>query len=76
MKNKSECTKLQLEEHIRYFTPKGWIGPIHEFTFIPLITDEEFDVICKGALPNDQRFKPWYIQEAIKTWLNKNLTNI
>ena len=68
-------TRTALEYHIRFYIPKGWVGPIHEFDFIPLITDEDFQSILQGVIPEKKEFNKWYLQDAIKDWLSKNLTS-
>lgn len=63
-------TRSALEHHIRFYIPKGWVGPIREFDFAPLISDEDFEIITKGELPNHPAYKKWYVQDAIKDFLN------
>ena len=69
-------TIAELENFIRYYKPKGWVGAIREFDFAPLITEEELEIILKGKIPEDKRFDRWYVKDAIKAWLEKkNLTS-
>jgi len=62
-----------LESFIRWYKPKGWCGIISEFTFVPYITDQEFEIILQGKIPEDKKFEPCYIKEAIKAWMDKEL---
>lgn len=64
-------TRLNLEAHIRFYIPKGWVGPIREFDFAPLISDEDFEIIMNGAFPDKRDFQKWYVQDAIKDYLKK-----
>ena len=63
-------TQSDLETHIKYYVPKGWMGPIREFDFAPLISDEDFEIILSGELPDKREYQKWYIQAAIKDFLN------
>jgi len=62
-------TQSDLENYIRFYVPKGWVGPIKEFDFAPLISDEDFKIILKWKFPDKPAYKKWYIQDAIKDWL-------
>jgi hypothetical protein len=64
-------TRHELETYIRFYIPKGWVGPIREFDFAPLISDEDMELILRGEIPNKPEYKKWYIQDAIKDFLNK-----
>lgn len=62
-------TRYNLEIYIKMFIPEGWMGPIREFDFAPLISDEDLEIILKGKLPDKPAYKKWYIQDAIRSWL-------
>lgn len=62
----------KLEEFIRYYVPKGWVGPIHEFTFAPYITEDEFEIILQGKIPDGEKFDKWFVKAAIEDWLKQN----
>jgi len=64
--------KSDLTWHIRLFIPKGWVGPIHEFDYPPLISDEDFEMIKAGKIPIDKQYDKWYVVDAIKSWWIKN----
>ncbi len=64
--------KSDLEVYIKLYVPKGWVGPIREFDFVPLVSDEEFKIILNGKIPLDKKYDRWYIKDAIKLWLAKN----
>ena len=64
--------KEELESFIRYHTPTGWNGSIHEFDFGPSITDAEYKIICEGHIPFQDKFDKWYVKEAIQAWMKKN----
>ena len=59
---------IELEIFIKYYTPKGWIGPIHEFDFAPYFTDQEMDIVLKGLIPDGEKFNKWYVIAAIMAW--------
>ena len=69
-----EKTPRNVEQHIRYYKPKGWVGTIHEFDFVPYISDEDFEVIKRGKIPQQPYAKKWYVVDAIKDWMKNNLT--
>jgi hypothetical protein len=64
--------RSDLEVFIKLYVPKGWVGPIREFDFAPLISDEEFKVIVEGKIPLDKKYDRWYVRDAIKSWWEKN----
>ena len=41
---------------IKLYVPKGWVGPIMEFDFAPLISDEDFEIIKKGSIPLNKQY--------------------
>jgi len=57
---------------MRLYIPKGWVGPIHEFDFVPLVSDEDFKLIMAGGYPNDSTYDKWYIKAAVEDWKEKN----
>ena len=61
-----------LETFIRYYVPKGWVGSIGHFDFVPMFTEEEFKSILDGHFPDRVIYKP-YIKEAINAWREQNL---
>ena len=63
-----------VENHIRYYKPKGWVGQIREFDFAPHISDADFEVIKQGKIPNQPYAQKWYVVAAIKDWMKNNLT--
>jgi len=64
--------RSDLETFIRLYVPKGWVGPIREFDFAPLISDEDFAMIVKGEMPDKKEYQKWYIKAAIEAWRGKN----
>lgn len=68
-------TRTDLEFHIKFYIPKGWIGPIREFDFAPSISEEDFQLILKGQIPNTRQYDKWYMKAAIEDWLSENLTS-
>jgi len=65
-------TRSDLECYIKYFVPKGWVGPIREFVHAPLVSDEDFETIKSGKFPIDKLYDRWYVRDAIKSWWEKN----
>lgn len=61
-------TRSELETFIKLYVPKGWVGPIREFDFAPLISDEEFVMILNGKIPEGKEFDKWYVKAAIEAW--------
>ena len=68
---------LELESFIKFYVPKNWRGPIHEFDFPPYLTEDEFNQILTGVIPDVPKFQKYYVKEAINKWLSeqKNDTN-
>lgn len=64
--------RSDLEIYIKLYVPKGWVGPIREFDFAPLVSDEEFKTILEGKIPLDKKYDRWYVKDAIKSWQEKN----
>lgn len=64
-----EAEALYLEEFMKYYVPKGWRGQIHDFDFVPYISNEDIEIILKGEIPVDKKFDRWYVKEAIQEWL-------
>lgn len=60
--------RAELEIFIKLFIPNGWVGPIREFDFAPLISDEDFEIIKGGKLPDKPDYKKWYVKDAVKAW--------
>jgi len=69
VKQKVYKSVVALESFIKYYVPKGWRGPIHEFDFAPFISEEEFKLILTGVIPSDKKFDRWYVKDAIHAWL-------
>ena len=65
---------VYVEEYLHSYTPQGWRGPIHEFDFVPYISDEDFEIIRSGGIPDKPYAKKWYVVAGIKDWQEKNLT--
>ena len=63
--------KVELESFIRFYVPKGWVGPIREFDYAPYVTEEEFKLILTGTIPSDKKFDKWYVKDAINAWLKE-----
>ena len=61
-------TVADLQLFIRYHIPTGWVGPIREFDFAPLVSEEDFKTILEGKIPVDSQYRKWYVIEAIKKW--------
>jgi len=43
-----------------------------ESNFAPLISDEDFEMINSGKMPNKSDYNKWYVQDAVKAWWLKN----
>jgi len=71
--SKATLHKGDLEIFIRLYVPKGWVGPIREFDFAPLISDEDFKIIMNGGIPIDKQYDKWYVKDAIKEWREINI---
>ena len=71
--DKQMGSRAELEMFIRKHIPSGWVGPIRDFDFTPLISEEEFVMIQNGKIPVGKDFNKWYIKEAIEAWHKKNL---
>lgn len=65
--------RLNLENYIRFYVPKGWVGPIREFDYAPLISEEDFKIIMDGGIPLDKQYDKWYVKDAINEWRKKNI---
>lgn len=65
---------LKLEEFIKFFKPTGWVGPIHDFDFIPYISDADIKIILEGKFPEDMKYGKWYVKEAIASWLKQRVS--
>ena len=65
----SEPMKLlpNLEQHIRYYKPRGWVGPIHDFDFPELKTVEYVWVLFGGELY--ELGLRWYKKDAVEDFL-------
>lgn len=64
--------KGELEMFIKLYVPRGWVGPIRDFDFAPLISDEDFKTILSGKMPLDKQYDKWYVRDAINEWRKKN----
>lgn len=64
-----ELITCKISEHIRFYVPKNWVGPIREFDFVPFISVEDAEAICSGQIPDDKKFNKWYIKDAINDWI-------
>ena len=63
--------KEELEIYIKNYVPKGWKESIKTVDFPPHISDNDFEMILKGNIPNKKEYLKWYIKEAIFSWLEK-----
>jgi len=70
MKKELWALALEIDQFVKYYVPKGWRGPIHEFVFPPMFTEEQVKVILNGGIPIDNVLvkNHWYIHEAINEW--------
>ena len=62
------ATRGGLETFIRLYIPKGWVGPIREFDFAPMVSDEDFEMIVRGQIPDKPQYNKWYVKAAIEDW--------
>lgn len=70
--SKPQLTRNGLEYFIRFYIPKGWVGPIMEFDFAPHISDEDFKTIMMGDIPSKEKYDKWYVRAAIEEWRKNN----
>ena len=61
-------THSGLECFIKLYVPRGWVGPIREFDFAPMVSDEDFEMIVRGQIPDKPQYNKWYVKAAIEDW--------
>jgi hypothetical protein len=68
---------IQLEEHIKFFVPPGWVGPIHDFDFAPMLLPDQAGIMStafkEGKLNEylEEHYKKWYVKAAIKDFFEQ-----
>jgi hypothetical protein len=68
---------IKLHEHVNFYVPKGWSGPIHEFDFAPMFTVFEASELRvafeRGTFTEylDTHYKKFYVKEAVREFFNK-----
>jgi len=78
---------LELESHVKYYTPRCWREPINSAAFSPSFSGEELSTFIDAYLHGDlhgtierlaetgkypyNQLKPFYIKEAIEDYFEK-----
>ena len=80
---------IDLEQHIKYYTPEGWIVPVSNVAHTPMFSAEEAKVFMEAhresslktrleELSQNKDFpfnqlKPFYVKDAIKDFFEKKI---
>ena len=61
-------SRIELELFVKKYIPKGWVGPIEDFDFAPYFSDDAFQDVLEGKIPEGRRYVKWYVKAAIQKW--------
>jgi hypothetical protein len=84
-----ERLAIDIENHIRYYTPRNWTVPISNVDHVPLFSANEVKIFMQAHKKNTLKGKldelskntrfpyaqlnPWYMREAVQDFFNKKL---
>jgi hypothetical protein len=84
-----EKLSLNLEQHIRFYTPSNWVVPISNVAYTPIFSAKEVKIFMEAyklyklkstleELGQDKKYpynqlNQWYIREAIEDFFSKKV---
>ncbi len=69
---KLEFEAQRLSTHVRFFRPKGWCGPVMEYTFAPLFDISDIRILHLGVIKGVKDIEKFYIRDAVLDFCRVN----